>query len=163
MVLQVPAPFGNTVEMLMHIKMGEDEKTSMIEKHAAEIQRLYDAHSKELQNVCEDVVQEKILQSIEIEKVTKQNKTLLTKISQLAKQLKTFKEIVNSIIHTALELVSGINDLKEDSRETSDSEDIYNTYQSLQTSNAQCSDINSIMDTIPLSKKYFMAKYDYTL
>ena len=165
MVLQVPAPFGNNVEMLMHIKMDEDEKKSMAEKHAAEIQQLHDAHSEELQKVREDVVREriqKILQSFEIEKLTNQNKTLLTKLSQLTEQLQVFKEIVNSIIHTTLELVSGIDDLKDDSREISNSEDIYyNTPWGPQMSNVQCSDIN-IMDTIPPSKKYFMAKYDYT-
>ncbi len=150
MVLQVPASYGNNVEMLMRIKMDEDEKTSMVEKHAAEIQLLQEAHSEELQKMREDVLQE---QSNEVEELTNQNKILLTKIFQLTKQLKAFKKKAN-IIHTALELVSEIDDLEEDSRETSDSEDIHHTYKA-----PRCSDI---MDTIPPSKKYFMAKYDYT-
>ena len=159
MILHAPATFDNNVEILMRIKMDEDEKASMVEKHTAEIQQLHDIHSEELQKVYDDMTQQKALHSNEIDELTHQNKTLSTKISQLANQLKTFKEIVNNIIHIALELVagSGVDDLKVDSSETSDSEDIYNSY--LQTKNTHCS---NVMDVIPLSKKYFIAKYDYT-
>ena len=78
MVLQVPASlnFDNNVEMLLRIKMDEADKTSMVEKHAAEIQQLYDIHSVELHKVREDVIQEKALRSneVEIEKLMNQPK-----------------------------------------------------------------------------------------
>ena len=149
MLSQVPESlFCNNVEMLMHIKNEEDEKALMIEEHTTEIQQLHDTHSEELQKVQE--------KAKEFEGLTDQNKVFSTKISLLSKQLKA----INNMIHGALEIVTGswVNhdlNVESDSREEVYTDSVNN-----------CSTIpdraSKAMDTmIPLSKRFFIAKYDY--
>ena len=146
--------FSNNVEMLMHIQNKEDERALMIEKHITEIQQLQDTHSEELQKVQEDMTQQK---AMELKGLTDQNKALSTKISLLHKQLKA----MNSTVQTALEIVTG-SGIKYDLNVESDhSEEDHTDDIAIDCSTIQDGTSN-VMDTaIPLSKKFYIAKYDY--
>ena len=152
MLSQVPdeSLFSNNVEMLMRIKNEENEKALMIEKHTTEIQQLHDTHSEELQKVQE--------KAKELEGLTDQNKVFSTKISLLSKQLKA----INNMIHSALEIVTGSGENHDLNVESVPSEEALYYTDNVNICSTISERASKDMDTtIPLSKRFFIAKYDY--
>ena len=153
MLSQVPneSLFSNNVEMLARIKNEEVERALMIEKHITEIQQLQYTHSEQLQNIQENMTQQKVK---ELKGLTDQNKVLSTKISLLYKQLK----VMNSTIQNALGIVTG-SGIKYDLNVESDpsEEDYTGTYDNVNINNCGINQdgTRNVTDTlIPLSKKF---------